>query len=417
MPIAHQVELFPEFTAATETSLRASRSGNTPLTKRQKQFDRQVRKLEKLHAEYRRNEASWECFGHTFTREIHPAEQQQHLLRLDLIELFDKAWTENPYRNKQDKETLVHVLERECQSAFTFEPDIEERLPWFQQLVKRLSEQRKEATLAAHQSFYDDLTRLDSDEREEIGELMAEMLDQLGLDGSRFTADLTPEQFAEEMERQLSEAQAGRAGRSAEDTADSSSTSRPRKPTAKQKKAEAKAAEREKARHRTLSTIYKQLAKVIHPDLETDPARRAEKQRVMQELTAAHRQRDLHTLLRLELEWLENETGHLDTLSDEKLAIYLDVLREQIGEVEASIAALPGEPRFAALSRWSDPWKPLPRKASRIVFELTQSNEGLRLTIDSLQRKGGAKLLKKILHAKREQMERENTLFDLSMIL
>jgi hypothetical protein len=36
---------------------------------------------------------------------------------------------------------------------------------------------------------------------------------------------------------------------------------------------------------------------------------------VMQELTAAYRNHDLHTLLRLELEWIRREEGDLDRIT------------------------------------------------------------------------------------------------------
>src|SRR5262249_32289123 len=68
----------------------------------------------------------------------------------------------------------------------------------------------------------------------------------------------------------------------------------------------------EAARARTVAIIYKQLARVLHPDLEGDGGRRKEKLQLMQELTEAYRQRDLHTLLRLEMQWIENEGGDLE---------------------------------------------------------------------------------------------------------
>src|SRR5439155_24603602 len=91
----------------------------------------------------------------------------------------------------------------------------------------------------------------------------------------------------------------------------------------------------EEARKRNIASIYKQLARVLHPDLERDNERQKEKVQLMQELTEAYRQKDLHTLLRLEMQWIENEGGHLDRLTEEKLSVYVEVLQGQVQGLEA----------------------------------------------------------------------------------
>ena len=70
----------------------------------------------------------------------------------------------------------------------------------------------------------------------------------------------------------------------------------------------------------------------------------------MQELTVAYRNSDLHTLLRLEIEWIKREQGNLDRLTDEKLAIYNDVLKEQADKLRDEIRELPYHPRYAPLA-------------------------------------------------------------------
>jgi hypothetical protein len=102
----------------------------------------------------------------------------------------------------------------------------------------------------------------------------------------------------------------------------------------------------EEARKRNISSIYKQLARVLHPDLEGDGERQKEKVQLMQELTEAYRQRDLHTLLRLEMQWIENEGGDLDRLTDEKLSVYIEVLQGQVQGLEARHRDLFFHPRY-----------------------------------------------------------------------
>jgi hypothetical protein len=112
----------------------------------------------------------------------------------------------------------------------------------------------------------------------------------------------------------------------------------------------------EEARKKSIATIYKQLARVLHPDFEQDAARKEEKVVLMQELTAAYRNNDLHTLLRLEMEWIEREQGDVQRLTDEKLAIYNQVLREQAWELEREVSDLAFHPRYQTLAKLGDPW-------------------------------------------------------------
>ena len=102
----------------------------------------------------------------------------------------------------------------------------------------------------------------------------------------------------------------------------------------------------EESRKRSIANIYKQLARVLHPDFERDSARQKQKGELMQELTVAFRQNDLHTLLRLEMEWIENEGGNVERLTDEKLSVYSEVLAGQVEGLERRLRDLALHPRY-----------------------------------------------------------------------
>ncbi|HEX5000309.1 MAG TPA: hypothetical protein VFY29_18955 [Terriglobia bacterium] len=104
--------------------------------------------------------------------------------------------------------------------------------------------------------------------------------------------------------------------------------------------------EAEAFRKKSVANIYKQLARVLHPDLERDSERQKQKVELMQELTVAFRQNDLHTLLRLEMQWIENEGGNLERLTDEKLGVYNEVLRGQVEGLERRQRDLLFHPRY-----------------------------------------------------------------------
>jgi len=102
----------------------------------------------------------------------------------------------------------------------------------------------------------------------------------------------------------------------------------------------------EELRKRSIANIYKQLARVLHPDLERNSERQKEKVQLMQELTEAYRQNDLHTLLRLEMQWIENESSDIERLTEEKLGVYNEVLGGQVEGLQRRLQGLVFHPRY-----------------------------------------------------------------------
>ena len=91
---------------------------------------------------------------------------------------------------------------------------------------------------------------------------------------------------------------------------------------------------------KSVRSVFIGLAKVLHPDLEGDPDRRAEKKDMMQKLTTAYEKNDLHTLLTMEMEWVNQQASQLGSLSEEKLAVYIVVLKGQINELKNERSSL-----------------------------------------------------------------------------
>lgn len=105
----------------------------------------------------------------------------------------------------------------------------------------------------------------------------------------------------------------------------------------------------EALRKKDLSQLYRQLAKIFHPDLEQDPNRVKEKEELMKRLVLAKEQDDLMTMLQLEMNWIEQEDRHPDQLSADKLLLYNTTLKEQIKDLQAQINALYHHPRYEFL--------------------------------------------------------------------
>lgn len=156
------------------------------------------------------------------------------------------------------------------------------------------------------------------------------------------------------------------------------------------------------ARKVSIGSIYRQLAKVLHPDLEPDPAQRQRKSDLMQQLTAANANMDLHTLLRLQLEWIHREETDVARLTDERLDAYNLVLKEQVAQLELELAELPLHPKFQPLVEDLGPWGARvrtdgPAEARR----LDAVAEGLRGALDSLQTPQALKHVRELIREQR----------------
>lgn len=72
----------------------------------------------------------------------------------------------------------------------------------------------------------------------------------------------------------------------------------------------------------------------------------------MKRLTVAHAAGELRELLRIEMEWLGEESSNLASATDAKLKVYYVVLKEQIAEVKAQTEHLAFAPEYAVPGRF-----------------------------------------------------------------
>jgi hypothetical protein len=123
--------------------------------------------------------------------------------------------------------------------------------------------------------------------------------------------------------------------------------------TKKQLEKEAAKKIEEELKTKSVRSIYISLAKVLHPDAETDPDLRHEKEQVMKQVTVAYEEKDLQMLLKLEIEWVHKTTAHLDELSDEKLKMYISVLKEQVDQLKKEKYQLVRKPQYSVIQHIS----------------------------------------------------------------
>lgn len=99
-------------------------------------------------------------------------------------------------------------------------------------------------------------------------------------------------------------------------------------------------AQAEREASQSVREIFRKLASSLHPDRERDPAERARKTELMQQVTRAYQDNDLLQLLTLQIRIEQIDAGHLAGLPDARLKHYNAVLRDQAAALDDEIAAL-----------------------------------------------------------------------------
>lgn len=109
---------------------------------------------------------------------------------------------------------------------------------------------------------------------------------------------------------------------------------RHRRKSKRTREREATERRKDELKQRSLRDVYIALAKVLHPDIEPDPARKREKEAFLKRVTAAYREGNLVELLHLELAWLEG--GGVRNASADKLTLYIELLKDQERHLDAA---------------------------------------------------------------------------------
>lgn len=118
-----------------------------------------------------------------------------------------------------------------------------------------------------------------------------------------------------------------------------------RKKSKKELENELRKNQEEAMKLKSMRNIYISLVKVLHPDTETDPLEIMRKEELMKKVTVAYNDKDLTTLLKLEMEWVASEAHNLDLMTKDKLKIYIASLKEQVKELENEKASIWRHPR------------------------------------------------------------------------
>ena len=385
--MSEQISLFNDDVLpveATSNELTFVAPRGRPLTKAQQTFNRLIKRIEalrsKIESETRRLDNLLAYYG----KHLYPRLQRQTNLRKALARTLATFLDNKHLKGKKARFTLCDLIADQL-DAIVAEDDClsdDDLRALFQRVTGE---------------DFEDVTR---EEFEEARQQMESTFNEFGIDID--LSDMKPGMSDEALAAKAAEMNT-RLQEEIEKQ-QQSFTARQRPKTARQLEREKREKLAEELRKKTLATVYKQLARVLHPDLELDPERRRQKERLMQELTVAYSNNDMHTLLRLEMEWIEREEGEIERLTEEKLAVYNQTLKEQVQGLEQELRELPCDPRYQPIVVFEGPFRATVRNDGPAeALRLDQTNASIEASIRDLRSNNGLETLRAILRSYREE--------------
>lgn len=286
--------------------------GKTALSGSRVTFNRQRRTIEKLRDQIEALKNEFEEALALYHSALKPKEKKAgDLITQFVLKINDLAQPPKAL-NKKERKEFRKLLKEELDVVFG--------LLHFSEIHDDLNRLYKEVYGKSHEEeFHDEMSDLKT------------MFAELGLNDIDLS-DLNPKDNLQDMLRKVG--QSMHAGMEKNDELPPP----PSKPKTKKELAkEQKVRELEALQNKGLNSIYKRLAKGLHPDLEQDLEKRIEKEVLMKRLTTAYSNQDLISLLEIESEWLGTVEDASETLSEESFKVYNSLLKEQIEDLKQEL--------------------------------------------------------------------------------
>ena len=323
--------------------LKISAAKKKKLTKNQQTFNRLTKRIEQIQHAIRKDTAKLETVLKAYNASIPNLQQAISQSRLKLAKALGET-TKKLKLGARQAENVRKVILLLCDEAFAHvEPDRETEEFYNAWSESNYREEVQSQNLAMKKAFAEHA-------KDAFG--MEIDLDALGD---------TPEEFTRFARRILNEF------KNSENQQGERAFG---KKKSKQQLAREELRQKEEAHQlKSMRSLYLSLAKALHPDTEMDFSEKKRKEELMKKVTAAYADKDLATLLKLEMQWVASESHNLDTLPNEKLKLYIASLKEQAAALEEEHASVYYNPRFAPIN---DVWHLTEQQAIREIQALKQ---------------------------------------------
>lgn len=292
----------------------------------QKTFQRLKKKIEALQAQQQQVEQTLEECLLFYLSQLKPLRQQLHATIKEFILIIYGHYKNRKKFKKSEREMLKEIVTNKIEHILS-SSDLNEDDEQLCAIYKELEGV--------------DFKKAISEQLDEMKEALEMVFQKEGLDLDLSELELNPEDDEQDILHKIFGAM-----REAALDHEEVNSSADKCKSKKQLKEEQKRQQQATLEQKSLSSIYKQLAKAFHPDLEPDPKMRAEKELLMKKLTCAYEEEDLHTLLSLEIEWMSRNNQERKQQSDEQIKLYNNMLKDQVAELQADIQMALINPKY-----------------------------------------------------------------------
>jgi hypothetical protein len=287
-------------------ALTITQKSEKDLSKLQKQFNANVKKINELKQRLKDDEEQLRKIVTRIQSDIIPTEHKHFERITELVYVFDKHH-DDPFFKKKEKAKIADFIIHKSQ-----------------ELIETTG---KEELKILYDKYADEpFDEMDAEAESATAEMMKNMMSSMfGIDFEEDADVSDPQKMQEYMERKMEEKQAEAQAKKAN-----------KKKSDKQIEKEEKIKEEAKNTSKAARSIYTDLVKAFHPDRERDETERNRKTEIMKKVTQAYEDDDLFELLRLKIE-LQGADIESITMADEQLKYYNKILKEQVRELEESL--------------------------------------------------------------------------------
>lgn len=279
----------------TNTSLLRIGQPKSVLNKRQKEFNQLSEKIEQLEQLIPELKTARDQIIERIPTDLNPLILEYQTFRVEMVKLMDRTYEADLYRKAYLTKLSYLIVENAFDLIANY--GFDELKP----VYNKYSETDIEtALLQAKQKDYEKITDpaflLEEESEQEI-ELPEYFHDWPEEEQQR----LKEEQKAERLQSRIQEA---------------------KEKLEKQKTS------------KSVRTVYMDLVKAFHPDLETDENEKLRKTEIMQRVTRTYQENNLLELLKLQIEFDRIDQDHLENLTKNQLNYYNNVLKQQVEDLE-----------------------------------------------------------------------------------
>lgn len=350
-------------------------------------FNRLIEQIEKLRKKVTQTEKLLDQQLDYYSKNIYPLELRMLEEKKTLLKLIYPFYKDKNLLSQNQRKTVHAIIRGLLQDVFmqdNTEPDAE-----LQEIFTDIEGVSYDE--ASEQSF------------EEMKEQMERAFKSQGVHVD--FSDMNKDTDEEEISRRVWEAN--------QKVKEAQAYKKEQKASGKKSKKETQKLEKERlieeAKNKNISSIYKQLVKVLHPDLEQDEHKRPVKEELMKQLSIAYKNHDLHALLKLEMEWINMEESNTQHMADDKLKIYNEVLQQQVQDLEHQINLLLHHPRYQPLNNHYGIHRS--PKDTDLAAEKENKEETLKTLTDSVNNLSGKNAIREI----KELIRLQKRMYDADM--